>query len=77
MEVGAVTNRKTRGLSHKGPEEEGGVGQGVSRRGAAAGMLVLLSEQGEQSRINELAVLEKVLPQKPLLLEAALFEDTG
>src|SRR5205823_7693193 len=35
------------------------------------------AQQGEQPGINELAVLEEVLPQEPLLLEAALLQDTG
>src|SRR5262245_46419652 len=35
------------------------------------------SQQSEQPRINELAVLEEVLAQEALLLEAALFQDTG
>jgi hypothetical protein len=35
------------------------------------------SQQTEELRIEEPAVLEKVLPQKPFLLEAALLQDTG
>src|SRR5262245_58769544 len=35
------------------------------------------AQQAEQPRINELAVLEEVLPQEPLLLEPALLQDTG
>src|SRR5437868_4155585 len=35
------------------------------------------SEQSEQPCIQELAVLEKVLPKKPFLLKAALFQHTN
>src|SRR5437762_908707 len=35
------------------------------------------AEQAEQPRIEELAVFEEMLAQKPFLLEAALLQDTG
>ena len=53
----------------------------LSRAAPASGTpqasLRLLLEQGEQPRVKELTALEEVLAQEPLLLEAALFEDTG
>src|SRR5215472_4801472 len=35
------------------------------------------SQQGEQSRINELAIFAEVFPQKSLLPEAAFFQDAS
>ena len=49
----------------------------IFRSTTFSGMSLLLSQQGEQPRINELAVFEEVLAQEAFLLKAALFEDTG